>query len=753
MRMSAHVASTEFRTLNRNTGSSMKLSTFATRSQQPRSQQPRSRMFVLFALSVLVSCETAAAQESTLKVADSVRGKAKPTGVTFGLTAFNAPNGNGRRGANGIYIPPRSSGSKQITEMSFTYHRSGSARGVQVIHPLGDGHVVISILPDKININVDGPWPGTFGRDTSSKQLTAAFAEVFRVPDGKVISVRTRVFPNGVSEVAIDGSVVATASTAEALPFENEERFGQTNSPNPAGVVPPKKWPAGSAGIILGPLDGGSNVAEKIVFRRLAASSIPAPKVAMKAAANPKPATVSKPATSGSLAASSICNALAESSAVVKVASKAEFQTLRDGAKPAIYSKPSGVWKSIPSHFAGMKFLQRLAGSDRRLEFEVEKAGMIVLATSTRWRGGGSVSAEMAKEMTSRQGLLDHGWREFDGGLSSDNYPWATFYRMCQKGESFNIATEKYVAPTIILPLVANSKPATPYTPPKPAPTTVVTAQKLTLDTPVKRVLSVWGIHDDKGTYRVQLFSDGTTNQNYGWKPISRTKIEIRDGAGDLVDGGSTLLGSWKAGAIIDGRLLMQGCWVAGTTDTIEDAQPDSELDRTDRAFQENLVGNWQLTASNRRKKTHFLLPVQFSADHRVIEAGRTIATWTSERTQIDIQFLDRSIGAAALSPRKKDELSGRAKSSTNDLWTVRFDRIKALSTWDTEKLGTVVLYSNGRVSDPLGIDGHGFWWKDGRSLRFSRYKVDLSADQRSFSGTDRYRIAIKGTLLAGPEN
>lgn len=710
-------------------------------------------MFVLFALAVLVSSETAAAQESTLKVADSVRGKALPTGVTAGLTAFNAPNGNGRRGANGIYIPPRSPNAKQITEMSFTYHRSGSARGVQVIHPLGDGHVVISILPDKININVDGPWPGTFGRDTSSKQLTAAFARVFRVPDEKVISVRTRVFPNGVSEVAIDGSVVATASTAKALPFENEERFGQTNSPNPAGVVPPMKWPAGSAGIILGPLDGGSNVAEKIVFRRLAGSSILAPKVAMKAEANPTSATVSKPATSGSLAASRICKALAESSAVVKVASKAEFQTLRDGAKPSVNSKPSTTWKTIPSHFAGMKFLQRLAGSDRRLEFEVEKAGMIVLATSTRWRGGGSVSAEMAKEMISRPGLLDQGWREFDGGLSCDAYPWVTFYRVCQKGESFNIATEKYIAPTIILPLIANSKPAAPYTPPKPTPTTVVTAPKVTLDTPLKRVLSVWGIHDDKGTYRVQLFSDGTTNQNYGWKPISRTKIGIRDGAADLVDGGSSLLGGWKAGAIIDGRLLMQDCWVAGTTDTIEDAQPVSELDKTNQAFQENLVGNWQLTASNRRKKTHFLLPVQFSADHRVIEAGRTIATWTSERTRIDIQFLDTSIGTATLSPRNKDELSGRAKSNSNDLWTMRFDRVKSLSTWDTDTLGSVVLYSNGRVSDPLGAAGHGFWWLDGKNLRFSRYRVTLSVDQRSFAGRDHYGAVIKGTLLAGPQN
>lgn len=695
-----------------------------------------------------MSFRSAVAQETTLRVASTVRGKARPTNVATGVVAFNAPNGNGRSGANGLYIPPGPSKPNQITEMSFTYHRGGSARGVQVIQPLGGGHVVITILPDRINVNVDGPWPGTFGRDNPSKQLTAAFSEAFPVADGKVISVRTRVFPIGFSEVAVDGTVVATATTAEAKPFENEKRFGVANGPNPAGMVPPGTWPAGSAGIILGPLDGGSNVAEKVVFRRIAESSLPTPKVAMKAEAKP---TTADPETAR------ICKALAISSAVVKVTSKAEFRELRDGAKPHFRSKPPGTWKSIPAHFAGMKFLQRLDGASHRLEVTVEKGGLIVIATSTRWRGGGSVSAEMAKEMISRQGLLDQGWREFDGGLTSDDYPWVTFYRECTKGESINIATEKYVAPTIILPLVPNSKPNAPLvptkpSPPKPAPTNLIAKPTFKLDTPSKRVLSVWGIHDQRGTYRVQLFSDGTTNQNYGWKPVSRTKIEIRDGAADLVDGGSSLLGGWTNGAIIDGRLLMQDCWVAGTTDTIEDAQPASKLDRTDRAFQENLVGNWQLTASNRRKKTHFSLPVQFSADHRLIEAGRTIATWTSERTKIEIKFLDSSIGTATLSPRKKDELSGRAKSNADDLWSVRFDRIKSLSTWDTDLLGTVVLFSNGRVSDPIGTEGHGFWWVDGKNLRFSRYRVNLSVDQRSFTGRDHYGAVIKGTLLAGPE-
>ena len=196
----------------------------------------------------------------------------------------------------------------------------------------------------------------------------------------------------------------------------------------------------------------------------------------------------------------------------------------------------------------------------------------------------------------------------------------------------------------------------------------------------------------------------------------------------------------------------MHECWVAGTTDSIDDVQSASELDRTDLAFQKNLIGIWQVTASNRRKKSHFSLPVQFSADHGLVEAGRTIATWKSERTRIEIQFLDKSIGLATLSPQKKGELSGRAKSAANDLWSLRFERVKALSTWDTDKLGTIVFYSNGRVTDPLGEDGNGFWWKDNRNFRFARFALKFAADQRSFTGPDRYRSGIKGTLLAGPE-
>ena len=572
-------------TLTYESNFAMHQTAFTRRLKQPVRQQ----LCAILAAAAILSLNTSLAQESALQIADSVRAKANPTGVLKGVTAFHAPAGNGRRGANGLYIPPGKSAADQVTEFSLTHQRSGSARGVQMIHPLKDGHVVITIMNDQINVVAGGKWPGYFGRKSPLTELTDVYADTFPLKDAQTISVRTRVFPNGVTEVVVDGKVMAVAFIEQASAFTLTDGFKLIDGFNPASASLPETWPAGAAGIIIGPRDSQVNVAQKVVLRRLEASGIPLPKVAMKAEPVPKPATPTK-------------------------------------------TSPSSI-------------------------------------------------------------------------------------------------------------------------PQKPAPTTVAAGTKVTLDTPVKRVLAVWGIHDGKGTYRVQVFSDGTTNQNYAWKPISRTKIEIADGVADLVDGGSTLLGRWKRGAPMDGRLLMEGGWVAGTTDTIEDIQPAAELDSTDRAFQENLAGNWHLAASNRRKKIQVSVPVTFSADHRVIESGRTIATWTSDRTRIDIRFLDPSIGTATLSPRKKDELSGRAKSANNDLWTIRIDRIKELSTWDTDQLGTVVLYSNRRVSDPLGANGHGFWWQEGKNLRFASYSVSLSADRRSFTGRGAYGTGIKGTLLAGPQN
>ncbi len=554
----------------------------ALKVQFLRSRWPQGCALLFLAILVLV--DSAVAQESTLHVASVVKGKARPTELAVGVVGFDGPAGDGRWGANGLYIPPDRVSAGNVTEMSFTHSRSGHARGVQVVHPVKKGHVLISILRDHVNILAGGNWPGYSGRKSSLTEHSDAYNETFPLDEGQTISVRTRAFPSGFVEVTVDGKVVATALVDEPTAFGLSDGFKLFDGSKPEEFSVQQAWPAGSAGIIIGPLDRGQNVAEKIVFKGLDISDD------------------------------------VGAAAVVKMEKKTD-------AKPSASPLPKDA-----------------------------------------------------------------------------------------------------------------------------AAETTAVGSSVTLDMPEKQVLSVWGIHDEKGTYRVQLFFDGTTNQGFDWKPVSQTKIEIRDGTADLVDGGFSLLGSWKSGAIIDGRLLMQRCWVAGTTDPIVDIKPISELDSTDRTFQENLTGDWQLTASNRRKKTNVSLPVTFSADHRVVEAGRTIATWRTERTRIEIQFLDPSIGATTLSPRNKDQLSGQAKSPANDVWSVRFDRVKILSTWDTDQIGTVVLFSNGRVSDPLGADGHGFWWKDGKNMRFSRYSVSHSVDLRSFTGRDHYGTGIKGTLLAVPQ-
>ncbi len=509
------------------------------------------------------------------RVADRLQGKAKPTGVPPTLLTFNGPSGDGRRGANGVFIPAEIVGGVAgATEWSCSYQRDRSARGIQFVHPVNDGHVVVTVYQQFVNVVPGGGFPGYLGRDVLQLSKTSAFAEHFPLKDKQTYEVASRVFPSGQVAVLVNETVVATATVSQTAPLI-VEKFPDNGLP--------REWPAGSTGVIIGPLDGGINRAENVVFSH----------------------------------------------------SQTE-------APPSIAAK------------------------------------------------------------------------------------------------------EPISAPSSPTPA-----PSNPSASPPPATTSTSTAnvagKQVTLDVPSKDVVAVWGIHDEKGTYRVALFEDGSTNQSYDWSPISPVKFGIHDGSGDLVNDGVTVLGSWKNGGIFDGRRLMQNCWLAGTTDRFTDEETPS-IPLT--AFETNLVDVWQLTAQNRRANAHVSVPVQITANRQVIEAGRTVAFWKTDRNRVEMQFVDPSVGTALLSPRKKDELSGRANSASDQQQTVRLDRVKKVSTWETDRLGKIVLYTNGRVSDPLGEKGHGFWWQDGSNFRFSRYRITIGPQQRTFTGADKYGTGIKGQLL-----
>jgi hypothetical protein len=94
------------------------------------------------------------------------------------------------------------------------------------------------------------------------------------------------------------------------------------------------------------------------------------------------------------------------------------------------------------------------------VKFVVESDGIVMLAVTSRWRissgnaSGTGLLQGWYDRAKSREDLLKDGWREA-GSLGNTGHPdsgneWPLFWRQCRKGESFNIRTEKYIAPVII---------------------------------------------------------------------------------------------------------------------------------------------------------------------------------------------------------------------------------------------------------------------------------------------------------------
>lgn len=107
-------------------------------------------------------------------------------------------------------------------------------------------------------------------------------------------------------------------------------------------------------------------------------------------------------------------------------------------------------WSDVPPSLAGFRFFK--ADGSRILDFEVLKEGKVLMATTTRWAGGGG-PGDWQKELVSRFQLESAGWREV-GKLKSkgrNSYSWIVFERTCTAGEKFRYGTEKYVPPILIV--------------------------------------------------------------------------------------------------------------------------------------------------------------------------------------------------------------------------------------------------------------------------------------------------------------
>jgi hypothetical protein len=220
--------------------------------------------------------ETPLASGETLRstagqdLAERLAAKAKPRGVASGAISFTGPSGDGRRGANGVFLPVAGENWNVTgTQLSCRFMRSQSGRWLQLIHPFRDGHVLVTVRTERVYVRVDGSWPGYGGDSNHPVTELASLAAAMPLKPGVFAEIRSRVFSDGHLEVAVDGQPVARSKINVVSALKVSEGF--------KGDGLPASWPVGSVGVIVGPRDSGDVIAQNIRLEPIPEGSVPHP--------------------------------------------------------------------------------------------------------------------------------------------------------------------------------------------------------------------------------------------------------------------------------------------------------------------------------------------------------------------------------------------------------------------------------------------------------------------------------------------
>ncbi len=201
-----------------------------------------------------------------ITVAAELKAKGSATGAGPNTIVFEAPKGNGRRGANGILLKNDPAAAKSGSTWTFRWTRSQSAESVQMIHPLGRGHAIVHIDHRWIALSAAAAWRDVNWRGGDKKRVkqTNAFDKVFPLKDGEEYEVVSRLSPGGAHELFINGVLVSTGhvSSTEPLSLESAEKGASDFK----GEGLPLKLMSGWAAVIIGPVDGGVNRASDLRY-------------------------------------------------------------------------------------------------------------------------------------------------------------------------------------------------------------------------------------------------------------------------------------------------------------------------------------------------------------------------------------------------------------------------------------------------------------------------------------------------------
>jgi hypothetical protein len=213
-----------------------------------------------FAMAVLAAGSSRADE---LLLCSRINAKQMPPDFAIAAMRFTGPSGDGRRGSAGFVVKAKQG---EGTRLSFSFQRDATGYGFQVIHPLGKGHVLVSVQSGGVTIHRGGSWGDIgWGNPATSEQveLNADAMNLLSLEAIATYQVISELSPAGKYRLVINDKVICGRTIERADPLvlkvpQDKSVWGGSGwdrTPFAGEGFAPKLRP-GHVGLILGPMDG-----------------------------------------------------------------------------------------------------------------------------------------------------------------------------------------------------------------------------------------------------------------------------------------------------------------------------------------------------------------------------------------------------------------------------------------------------------------------------------------------------------------
>lgn len=233
------------------------------------------RIFTALAATLLL---TGSGLADELLICERMNAKEMPHDLPVPAMKFTGPAGDGRRGSAGFVVQPKGRGG---TRLLFSFQRAASGYGFQIIHPLGKGHVVVSVHSRGMTIHRGGSWGDIGWGDPAGSDKLELNAGAKGVPpaSGVTYQVVSELSADGRYRMVIDDQVVCQHSIEDSKPLvldvSSTSRVWGGSSWDRTPFAGENFEPAlrpGHVGLILGPMDGSGPTHN---FRNVRLTSLP----------------------------------------------------------------------------------------------------------------------------------------------------------------------------------------------------------------------------------------------------------------------------------------------------------------------------------------------------------------------------------------------------------------------------------------------------------------------------------------------